>query len=586
MNKSMVALLFVLSLASALIAAEEPDIIYVNGKPVYIEGIQQPNVISAPNKSLAIAAEAARSKAPSNIYRGTVLGANEGKEIYRGTVFGQEDKEDAPQDRTINNSKTKLVYDTSLVRAVKMNDADRVRTLIYANVDVNERNYAGMTPLTIAAEKGNLTIVKRLVEDGAASVNMTSSYNLTPLITAAAAGHRDVVEFLLENGADPTIKDDLGKTALHHAMGSDDKKMTEALVNQNTRALNFPDNDGNTPLIYAAQRGLVNNLKVLLKHNANVNYQNPISGFTALASAASAGQEQAAKILVDNGADVEQIDHDGRTALFYAAEHGQTSLMKQLQKMGANMYATDKSGMNIFNAAVQAQSIPSLRYLAPKYFDVNSTDAQGLTPLMYAAKKETDSLQWLLDNGADVNAKDRLGNTALMHAITNGNEKAALLLLKENVDLSATNQNGENASTLAQRLMPKSNLLTVMQVKKNTLQQQQLNARQKALALAQQEQEKIQTQASNIAANKKAEIKQLEKQLKKDEALVKQLQQEQVDPTYQAIRAEVEQEYTEADEELARLQKQLAEAKARREAQINAKIQARMQEVDEALSVE
>ena len=89
---------------------------------------------------------------------------------------------------------------TSLVRAIKTGDADRVRTLIYANVDVNERNYAGITPLTVAAEKGNLTIVQLLVEEGAAAVNIPSSYGVTPLIAAAAAGRRDIADYLIEGG--------------------------------------------------------------------------------------------------------------------------------------------------------------------------------------------------------------------------------------------------------------------------------------------------------------------------------------------------------------------------------------------------
>ena len=179
--------------------AAGPDIIYVDGKPVYIGGLEEP-AADAKKKSLTAQEEAARSNIPGDIYRGTVLGHPQrdsyGKEkqlyrgtilgenqkkadpknnpslgqqvpgdIYRGTIFGQEKKKydgDTLGKREL--AKTKFVYDTSLVRAIKSSDADRVRTLIYANVDVNERNFAGITPLTIASEKGNLRIIQLLIE--------------------------------------------------------------------------------------------------------------------------------------------------------------------------------------------------------------------------------------------------------------------------------------------------------------------------------------------------------------------------------------------------------------------------------------
>ena len=376
MNKFYLTLLLSFVLVPAL-PAQEPDIIYVDGKPVYIKGLEPANTTTEKTREEMIKEEAARSNIPGDIYRGTVLGSQtsattgetfgskkptyrgnvlgervpaiEGQEvqgtIYRGTVFGENKQgyaSDTPGTREL--AKTKYVYDTSLVRAIKTGDADRVRTLIYANVDVNERNYAGITPLTVAAEKGNMDIIKLLVEEGSASVNLNSSYGVTPLIAAAAAGQREAVDYLLLNGADPTAKDDLGKTALLHAMAADDRRLTETLLALNTRAINLPDNMGNTPLIYAAQNGSVDNIRVLLKYKADPDYQNPANGFSALSAAAAAGQEKAAQMLVSNGANVNLRDNEGRTALFYAAANGQTSLIRQLLRMGAYINATDARG--------------------------------------------------------------------------------------------------------------------------------------------------------------------------------------------------------------------------------------------------
>ena len=97
---------------------------------------------SAPRSATDAIAQQA-TQVPGDIYRGTLFGAEQKK--YEGDTLGNRPR-----------PTTKYVYDTSLVRAVKISDPDRVRTLMYANVDVNEKNYAGITPLTIAAEKGNM----------------------------------------------------------------------------------------------------------------------------------------------------------------------------------------------------------------------------------------------------------------------------------------------------------------------------------------------------------------------------------------------------------------------------------------------
>ena len=615
MNKFYLTLLLAFSLAPAAMA-QEPDIIYVDGKPVFIKGLEEPvKQEERKTREEMIEAEVARSNVPGDIYRGTVLGsqtpskrgevfgakqatykgnklgetptAMDGSKIqsdlYRGKVFGQEKA--VYQGETLGPrelAKTKFVYDTSLVRAIKTQDFDRVRTLIYANVDVNERNYAGLTPLTVAAEKGNMEILRMLVEEGTASVNLPSSYGVTPLLAAAAAGQTDAVNYLLENGADVKAKDDLGKTALIHAMGANDRRLTEKLLELDPRAIDMPDNMGNTPLIYAAQQGSVDNIRILLKHNVNPDYQNPATGLSALSAAAAAGQEKAAQVLVSNGADVNLKDKNGRTALFFASENGQTGLMRQLLRMGADINIVDNNGQNVFIAAAQNQNIPSMQVLTPEYFSIDSADAKSKTALMYTTENGIDALQWMIENGADLNRQDDNGNSALMHAIKNLNEKGALILVKNDVDLTAVNKEGKDAFALAADLMPQSPVMKVLEVKKHTLLQEQLKARAAAQALANEEQERLRAQAQALAQEKLKEVEALEAQLAEEEALVKQLQEEALAKKKEELRAEVEQEMMQHDQELVDLQQQLEQAKAKREAEIEAEVAARLERLDNA----
>jgi hypothetical protein len=77
--------------------------------------------------------------------------------------------------------------------------------------DVNETHH-GIMPLIIAAEKDNLAVVRCLVELGA-DVNQVM-YGDTPLIIAAGWGHLHVLRCLIQAGARIGAVDSAGNTAL------------------------------------------------------------------------------------------------------------------------------------------------------------------------------------------------------------------------------------------------------------------------------------------------------------------------------------------------------------------------------------
>jgi hypothetical protein len=72
--------------------------------------------------------------------------------------------------------------------------------------DVNEE-------VLTAARKGDLAVVKQMIEKGAA-IETKTAYGQTPLFLSAMNGHEDVVRFLLEKGANPNIADTFYKMPL------------------------------------------------------------------------------------------------------------------------------------------------------------------------------------------------------------------------------------------------------------------------------------------------------------------------------------------------------------------------------------
>jgi ankyrin repeat protein len=84
--------------------------------------------------------------------------------------------------------------------------------LLNAGADPSVNNNLKRTPLHYAAAKGNLKLVKILVESGS-NIFALDARGSTPLHEAAAAKHRDVYEFLLQKGASDSTRNNSGYSA-------------------------------------------------------------------------------------------------------------------------------------------------------------------------------------------------------------------------------------------------------------------------------------------------------------------------------------------------------------------------------------
>ena len=95
--------------------------------------------------------------------------------------------------------------------------------LLEKNVNINERDIAGRTPLFYAVRNGNLEDVKFLIDNGA-DMALADDYGHTPAHVAAiktgaydlksSAHYFEILKFLKEEGADMNAKDYRGRTVL------------------------------------------------------------------------------------------------------------------------------------------------------------------------------------------------------------------------------------------------------------------------------------------------------------------------------------------------------------------------------------
>lgn len=188
-------------------------------------------------------------------------------------------------DKGIDSKITGKHKNTLMHYAVNSKNKELVLSLIQRKISVEGRNKYNYRPLHWAAELGDLDLVKILVEEGKAKINIKTNNVFiireteTPLFMAIKKEHYDIAKYLVEKGADINdLNNDSNATAL-----------TEACQKDNLEMITFLLEHGASP------NGV----------NKNKESSHPDYYYFPLREAKSA---EAVNILIQYGADVNAID--------------------------------------------------------------------------------------------------------------------------------------------------------------------------------------------------------------------------------------------------------------------------------------
>jgi len=164
-------------------------------------------------------------------------------------------------------------------RAVQMDDARTVQTLLRV-VDPNGLNPIGGEPaLVVAVREGSMNVLKALLTNPGTQVDAAALNGNTALMMAAYKRNMAAVEALLAKGAAVNRP---GWTALHYAAAGGDNDIAALLLKHGARvdAVSPAASGAYTPLMMAAREGHQDNALFLLDQGANPMLKNG-EGLTA-----------------------------------------------------------------------------------------------------------------------------------------------------------------------------------------------------------------------------------------------------------------------------------------------------------------
>jgi ankyrin repeat protein len=161
--------------------------------------------------------------------------------------------------------------------AIKQDDGATITQLLQRGFDPNTPSPDGLHGLYLALREGSLKAAAALIDWPKTNVEARNAQDESPLMMAALKGHLEVVKKLIERDADINKP---GWAPLHYAATGGHLAIMELLLEHHA-FIDAESPNGTTPLMMAAHYGTPAAVKLLLEAGADTAMKNQL-GLTAI----------------------------------------------------------------------------------------------------------------------------------------------------------------------------------------------------------------------------------------------------------------------------------------------------------------
>ncbi|XP_046610474.1 serine/threonine-protein phosphatase 6 regulatory ankyrin repeat subunit B isoform X1 [Neodiprion virginianus] len=366
--------------------------------------------------------------------------------------------------------------------------------LLASKAFINSKSRVGRTALHLAAMNGYTHLVRFLVQDYSAAIDVLTLRKQTPLHLAAGAGQLEVCKLLLDLGASIDATDDQGQKPIHAAAMNNYSEVAQLFLQRHPSLVMACTKDGNTCAHIAAMQGSVRVIEELMKFDRQgvISARNKLTEATPLQLAAEGGHAEVVRALVRAGASCADENRAGFTAVHLAAQHGHGQVLEVMRSSQSLRISSKKLGVTALHVAAYFGQADTVRELLTHVPGTVKSDPptggslvgelgseSGMTPLHLAAYSGNENVVRLLLNSAGVQVEaattengfnplhlacfgghitvvglllsrsaellhsaDRHGKTGLHIAATHGHYQMVEVLLGQGAEINATDKNG------------------------------------------------------------------------------------------------------------------------------------------------
>ncbi|RFN46273.1 ankyrin repeat-containing protein [Fusarium flagelliforme] len=322
-------------------------------------------------------------------------------------------------------------------------------------------------------------------------VNERDEQGRTPLSYAAETGNEGILRLLLEHGADPALEDKQDQIPLSLAVMNEREAITEILLARDDAEIGWTDSSGRTLLWYAAGYGGISGdrrwgewvswyeknsngfplLKLLIKKGDEIDLLNQwdSQGLSLLAYSVTERDLAVPRLLLEQGANVDLADVDGRTPLWnviirwcgedrtmdsplgdFKTNDDYSEILCLLLKFNADRESENNDRQTPLRYVAAKGNFRAVTVLLRMDAEINSVDQNGRTPLSWASGHgHRDIVQALCNKGARVELADTEGCTPLSWASKNGHKDVVQILIDEGVCIDSTDNTDRTALSWA-----------------------------------------------------------------------------------------------------------------------------------------